>query len=80
MRIREDGAIVLSKRNLLSLLNKLGREDSARTLIGGSRAPGVTVVAEPDESHYEAVPFAGAVKREDDPGIDGETPALRDPS
>lgn len=73
MRIDDEGAIVLSRRNLQALLNKLDREDSTRTIMGGSRALGVTVKAEPDQEHYAEVPFAGAVVPEDDPGIDGDT-------
>ena len=45
--------VSLSKKNLLTLLSKLGREDSSRTLVKDMK-DGVRlfVVAEPDEEHY----------------------------
>lgn len=51
MRVDADGTVVLSRRNLLSLLHKLDMEGSRRTLI----APGFAVVvrAEQDEEHYK---------------------------
>jgi len=51
-----DGAIVLSRRNLLALLVKLEQPWSARTLVGGDDAHGVVVRAETDEEHYDRPP------------------------
>lgn len=55
MRLDEDGAIVLSRSNLLALIAKLDGYplDSACTLVGGSSAPGVKLKAEEDEVHYK---------------------------
>lgn len=81
MRLDPDtGAVILSKRNLLALLSKVDREGSARTLVGGSRAPGIVVQAEPDEEHYADVPFTVAVAPEDDPGIESHTTQALTPS
>jgi hypothetical protein len=50
MRRDPDGAFVLSKRNLLTLLGKLERPESQRTLYGPMF--NFTVRAEPDSVHY----------------------------
>lgn len=54
MRRDPDGAIVLSRRNLRSLLAKLDGNppESFCTIVGGKDAPGVVVRAEPDDVHY----------------------------
>ena len=54
MRVDPDGAVVLSRRNLLSLLAKLDGypTNSARTILGGEAAPGLVVKAEDDAEHY----------------------------
>lgn len=52
MRLEENGTVVLSERNLLSLLTKLHTTGSACTIVGGSSCPGLFVRAEPDEEHY----------------------------
>lgn len=53
MRV-EGKSMILSRRNLMSLLAKLdGSPPRSRcTIIGGSEALGWTVVAEEDEVHY----------------------------
>lgn len=51
MRI-EGRRIILSRRNLLTLLYKLEREDSARTI----EKDGWYVSSEPDEEHYAGRP------------------------
>ena len=50
----EQVTVRLSRRNLESLLNKLNGfpRFSACTLIGGSDAMGITIIAEEDEIHY----------------------------
>lgn len=73
MRIDDHGHLVLSRRNLQALLNKLDRPDSARTLVGGTRAPGVVIKAEEDQQHYADVPFAGPVHPLD--GLHGPRPS-----
>ena len=52
MKINERGHIVLSRRNLLSLLHKLDMSGSARSLIAPGREFVVTV--EDDEEHYKS--------------------------
>lgn len=52
MRLENDGTVVLSRRNLKSLLAKVDDPSSWRTLNGGADAPGVTVKAETDADHY----------------------------
>lgn len=46
--------VILSRRNLRTLLAKLDGNppNSACTIIGGTDAPGLFVVAEEDEVHY----------------------------
>ena len=58
MRLEGNTTLVLSKRNLLSLLAKLDGypANSACTLLGGDEAPGFRVVAESDEIHYSSRP------------------------
>lgn len=50
--------LVLSRRNLLTLLAKLDGypPNSACTIMGGSDAPGVLVRAEEDDVHYQDRP------------------------
>ena len=54
MRVDPDGTVVLSRRNLLSLIAKLDGfpAHSVCTIIGGDEAPGLVVKAEEDERHY----------------------------
>ena len=55
MRIERNGElIVLSKRNLLTLLQKLEEPISARSIMIYDRGRVATVKAEPDEIHYQA--------------------------
>lgn len=67
MRIEPDGSVVLSRRNLLTLLAKLDGfpEDSALTIIGGSFAKGLVVKAEEDEEHYGVRPVGPGVMHPD---------------
>lgn len=59
--------VTLSKRNLETLLSKLGREDSARTLTRLTDDDVyLTVIAEPDDVHY-AGRTPGAVYPLDEP-------------
>lgn len=57
MRRDPDGSIVLSRRNLLTLLSKIDDPTSERTLTagrGGVNGSGGTLIvkAEPDDLHY----------------------------
>ena len=55
MRRDPDGAIVLSRRNLLALLAKLDQPGSARTIMGGMACEGVEglmIRSEDDAAHY----------------------------
>lgn len=52
MRLEPDGTVVLSRRNVAALLAKADDPGSARTLVGGSDAPGLVVRVEPDDEHY----------------------------
>lgn len=66
MRRDPDGTIVLSKRNLLTLLQKVDDDSSRKTLIavgGGENGVGdlLVVKCEPDEVHYAERPSAGEV-------------------
>jgi hypothetical protein len=66
--LNEDGtlkAIVLSKRNLLALLEKL-EWDSARTIICNDKGMEIPIKAEPDVIHYfgRAIP-PGIMKNKD---------------
>ena len=71
----DNGArVTLSKRNLQTLLNKLEREDSHRTLFRITEAGNLVVVAEPDEKHY-ADRKPGAVHPADEPKKEEEANA-----
>lgn len=54
MRLDPDGTLVLSQRNLSTLLAKLQGHSpgSACTIVGGSEASGLRVMAERDDMHY----------------------------
>lgn len=58
MKIDENGVIVLSRRNLLTLLTKLdGYPPNSYCMIsGGTDAPGVVIRAEEDHIHYDDRP------------------------
>jgi hypothetical protein len=77
MRIdkNEDGRIeiALSRRNLLAMLNKVDRADSARRMEKDEEEHGyLVVVCETDEEHYGSREYGpGAVHPLDDPGIEG---------
>ena len=51
MKVNKYGVVILSRRNLLSLLHKLDMPGSQRTLIGPGRC--VVVMAEDDDEHYK---------------------------
>lgn len=74
MRLENDGTVVLSRRNLKSLLAKVDDPSSWRTLNGGADAPGVTVKAETDAEHYNKEfrkqSRPGPVHPDHDPGLD----------
>lgn len=59
MRLEAPNILVVSRRNLLTLLAKLDGSPprSACTLRGGQEAPGFYLRAEPDEVHYADRPF-----------------------
>lgn len=54
MRLEDNQTLVLSRKNLLTLLAKLDGypEDSQYTILGGDEAPGILVKAEENEVHY----------------------------
>jgi hypothetical protein len=52
MRLEPGGKVVLSERNLLTLLTKLYTPGSACEIKGGEDALGLSVHAEPDTVHY----------------------------
>lgn len=58
MRLEADGILVLSRRNLRTLLAKLdgAPTGSACAILGGDEAPGFIVKAEEDEVHYAERP------------------------
>lgn len=60
-RYSDHVTVVLSRRNLLSLLSKLDGHPhgSACTIIGGAGAIGLIVMAEEDDEHYKN-PVRGA--------------------
>lgn len=65
-------AITLSERNLRSLLSKVQRDDSARTMVKPDDAGGPTLIvsAEPDVEHYGSRGYGpGEVHPVDDPGV-----------
>jgi hypothetical protein len=58
VRIEDDGTVVLSERNLLTLLSKLYTPGSECEIGGGNEyAPGLHVRAETDAAHYQDRPF-----------------------
>lgn len=74
MRKENDGTIVLSRRNLRTLLNKIDDPESSKTIEGGDDALGVRIVAECDSDHYNHPDrlsrTAGPVHPAHDPGRD----------
>lgn len=65
MRVDYDGAvitIVLSKRNLLTLLNKVEDEESAKTLVKNEGHIKLVVRVEDDFTHYHNRPEGGPGK------------------
>ncbi len=58
VRLENDGTVVLSRRNLLTLLAKLDGHppDSHCMIYGGSDAPGLLIKAEEDDEHYKDRP------------------------
>lgn len=52
MHIKQNGTIVLSRRNLLALLHKLDKPGSAKTLIKRTENGLLVVQAEEDQDHY----------------------------
>lgn len=72
MRLTAPNYLVVSRRNLLTLLAKLEGypEESACTIIGGIEAPGFILRAEPDEVHYAARPF-GVMHEETEQALTG---------
>lgn len=63
----QEGGLVLSRRNLLTLLSKLDNDDSPATLHRWDGKRYLIVQAEDDAEHYGERP-AGQVRAEDDPG------------
>lgn len=74
-RAQSDAEVTLSRRNLLSLLNKLDREGSARELRWTDPDTGLTLTvhSESDDEHYFDRPVPpGDVHPDDDPGFEGD--------
>lgn len=53
MKMGADGRIILSRRNLLALLQKLDMPGSYRTIIAPESEGEFVVSAETDEEHYQ---------------------------
>lgn len=77
MRLESDElgvTVVLSRRNVMSLINKVEDPKSHRAIIGGSDAEGLTVKVETDVEHYfhndRQCTFPGEVHPDHDPGVD----------